>query len=242
NVPAINQLRLRGAWGAAGQQPDAFASTRLYTPITGANGQPGLTPITYGNDDLGPERGEELELGFDASAFDSRVDLTFTAFWRKTKDALVERPLAPSLGYTAHTLGSFQLTNAGLISSWGTETALGVRALTEGPLRWDLDVAFTTLGNRIDDLAGIERIPVQRGRAHEQGYPLASIIEYKVVSADFVNGTSGAVTNVMCDGGTGADGQQMGGAPVPCEEAPRVYWGQGEPTWLLNLVSSWTLF
>src|SRR5690606_20718377 len=71
---------------------------------------------------------------------------------------------------------------------------------------------------------------------------LASIIEYKVVSADFVEGNAGAVTNVMCDGGTGPDGKQMGGPPVPCDEAPRVFWGQGEPKWLLNFVSSWTLF
>ncbi|MQA92271.1 MAG: TonB-dependent receptor plug domain-containing protein [Gemmatimonas sp.] len=242
NVPFIDQLRLRGAWGAAGQQPDAFASTRLFRPISGRGGQPGLTPYTYGNEDLGPERGEELELGFDASVLDSRIDLAFTAFWRKTKDALVERPLAPSVGYTSQTLGSFQLTNAGLISSWGTETALGIRALTGGPLGWDVNLAFTTLGNRIDDLAGISRIPVQRGRAHEEGYPLASIIEYKVVSADFVDGVSGPVTNLMCDGGTGPDGKQMGGPPVPCDEAPRVFWGKGEPTWLLNVVSNWNLF
>ncbi|MQA90747.1 MAG: TonB-dependent receptor plug domain-containing protein [Gemmatimonas sp.] len=238
----ISQLRLRGAWGAAGQQPDAFAATTLFQPVTGPEGQPALTPRTYGNPDLGPERGEELELGFDAEFLNGRMDMTFTSFWRKTKDALVARPLGPSLGYTAQTLGSTQLVNVGQISAWGTETALNVQLMTQNPVTWDMSLAFTTLGNRVDDLGGVGRIPLQRGRSMMEGYPLASIIEYRVVSAEFVEGNFGPVTNTMCDGGTGPDGRVRGGAPIPCEDADRVFWGVGEPTRLASLQSSWTLF
>src|SRR5690606_28500378 len=71
NIPLINQFRLRAAWGAAGQQPDAFAATRLYQSVTGPGDQPVLLPDAYGNAGLGPERGEEIEVGFDAAGLDN---------------------------------------------------------------------------------------------------------------------------------------------------------------------------
>jgi hypothetical protein len=64
-LAAVNSLKLRGAWGMAGQQPDVFAAIRLYDPATGPGDGSVLTPQTIGNPDLAPERGEELELGFD---------------------------------------------------------------------------------------------------------------------------------------------------------------------------------
>jgi hypothetical protein len=83
-----------------------------------------------------------------------------------------------------------------------------------------------------------------RGQFHVQGFPIAGIFEREVLSADWVDpvAASGQVTNVMCDGGTGLGGQEMGGAPVPCEEAPYVYFGPSDPTWQVSLNSAWTLF
>jgi hypothetical protein len=36
----ISALRLRGAFGASGQQPEAFAALRSYQPVTGGDGGP----------------------------------------------------------------------------------------------------------------------------------------------------------------------------------------------------------
>ena len=248
NVDFLDQLRIRGAWGAAGQQPNTFAATRLYSPVTGPNQLPALVPKTFGNADLGPERGEELELGFDAELF-GRLSVNFTRYWRSTKDALVTRTVAPSLGVpgvAGSTTGPTQLVNIGEIRAWGTETSVGLDVLRTDPLRWNLNINFTTAGTRIEDLGGAERLQVQRGRAHVEGFPIASIVEFKVVSADFVSGDRGAVTNLMCDGGTGRNGIEQGGSPVPCSEAPRVFYGQSEPSWILsfnsvlNVLSDWT--
>ena len=65
NIGWVSQLRLRGAWGASGQQPDLFAASRLSMAGTGTNQTPTLSPSAFANPDLGPERGEEFELGFD---------------------------------------------------------------------------------------------------------------------------------------------------------------------------------
>ncbi len=244
NPLGLGQFRLRGAWGKSGQQPDAFAATRLYTPITGP-GQGALTPLAIGNPDLGPEVGQELELGFDGSLMDDRLGLEFTWYSRTTNDAIVAAPVRPSVGFPG-----VQLVNIGRTSSWGTETAINFQVFTQNPVRWDLNFAFATMGNKINDMGGLDALIVTasqgsmnaRGQFHVEGFPIAGIFEKEVVSADFISGNSGAVTNVMCDGGRGTAGRRMGGAPVPCADAPQVFFGPGDPTWQVHLNSVWTLF
>ena len=234
----INQLRVRSAWGQAGQQPDVFAATRLFEARAGTGDASYLTPQQFGNPDLGPEKGSEFEFGVDAAAFDDRVGLEFTWYTKTTKDAIVNRPVAPSQGFPG-----FQFVNIGQVSNWGTEVALDVQVLTGERLGADMGVSLGTTYSRIDDMGGIEEIAIRRTRRHVQGYPLAAQFERRVVSAEWVEGPGGAVRDVMCDGGTGADGRRQGGAAVPCAEAPRVYWGrQSEPTWTLQLFPTLTLF
>ncbi len=246
NFDWIDQFRLRGAWGQAGKQPDAFAATRLFTPESGPRAQPILTPDQFGNPSLGPERGEEIELGFDASVLDGRIGGSFTYYRRWTKDAIVGQTIPASLwpGQPNNPTGPVQFVNIGQISNWGTETSLSIQAIAEGPVRLDLDLAFTTQANRIDDMGGIFRIQEGRSRAHYEGFPIAAASDKRVVSADWVDPVAGRgrVTNHMCDGGTGKQGLELGGAPVPCADAPELVWGPTDPTRLLNLTPTLTIF
>lgn len=241
---SIGQLRLRGAWGESGQQPDAFAATRLFRPETGPEGEPILTPKAFGNPDLGPETGSEIELGFEAGFLGNRIGVDFTWYNRTTKDAIVARPIKPSVGFPGT-----QFVNIGRTSNWGTETLVTAQIFTRNPVRWDLDLGLTTMGNRIDDMGGLPPLRVvalsgmpSRSQFHVEGFPIAGLFTKRVVSAEFVSGNSGSVTNVMCDGGTGKSGFEMGGNPVPCENAPRVFWGQVDPSWRVHWSSTWTLF
>ncbi len=52
-----------------------------------------------GNPDLKPERGVELEMGFEALLF-NRITIDATYFNRTTKDAILLRPVAPSTGFS----------------------------------------------------------------------------------------------------------------------------------------------
>ena len=189
------------------------------------------------NPDLAPERGEELELGFDGELWDGRVSASFTWFNRSTKDAILGRIDAPSLG-----TGAIDLVNIGEVKAWGTETSLNVRALDREPLQWDMAIAFTTLGNEIVEMGNIGEVQVGRSRGHHEGFPIAAVSGRRITSAEFVNGVNGPVTNIMCDGGAGKNGLEFGGAPVPCDTAPRLVWGRSEPSWLVNLTSTWALF
>ena len=67
----LGDLRLRGAYGAAGTQPGTFDAARLYTSSTGYQNAAGLVPSSFGNPQLKPERSTELELGFETSLLES---------------------------------------------------------------------------------------------------------------------------------------------------------------------------
>ena len=236
NVDFLNPLRLRGAWGAAGRQPDVLAAARLYEPVPGTDNRPVFAPSSFGNPLLGPERGEELELGFDASLFNGRAQLEFTRYWKTTKDLITDRASLPSQGFPGR-----RFENVGQVDNWGTEIALDVRLVEGGWMSWDVVTAFATMDNELVTLGGdFDRIPIRRSTYHVQGYPLASLLNYRVLSAEL--NQDGQPINMMCDGGTGRGGLEFGGPTVPCSEAPRLYWGTTTDRWTMNMMSTWTLF
>jgi hypothetical protein len=234
-VEFVDQLRLRAAWGAAGQQPGTFAASRLYSPTIGYQDNPALSPDTYGNPELQPERGEELELGFDASFLDDRIGVEFTRFDRTTKDAIINRPLPPSSGFT----GS-QIVNIGQIDAWGNEIAVTARLVQGSRFAWDLDTQFATSENRIVSLGDLETIFAGTQSQHREGYSVADLFMLRVLEAEI--DTDGTVVSATCDGGTGPQGVDPGGSPVPCAEAPQVWLGKTQPTWQFGVGNTFTLF
>lgn len=100
----INALKLRGAWGQAGRAPTAYSAPQTYTVdrvTLGTITSPALRASGLGNPDLKPERGTELELGFDAGLFRDQVGVDFT-FYHKTTDDMLQSIVPPaSTGFTA---------------------------------------------------------------------------------------------------------------------------------------------
>ncbi|MCA9736805.1 MAG: SusC/RagA family TonB-linked outer membrane protein [Gemmatimonadota bacterium] len=246
----IADLKLRAAWGRAGQQPDVFAALRTYQPAVGPNGASTVRPENIGNPDLEPEVGEELELGFDASLFDRRLDIQFTYYDQARKDAIIQVPVRPSVGFPG-----IQFQNIGEISNRGVELALNSSAF-QGT-NWGLDLALnvSTNDNEIVSMGGL---PPQilnganpttgwSGQYYAEGFPLGSIFLKKVVSAD-IQGTGAAArgVNVMCEGGAVIPGtpnlSRGGGSAVPCADAPYLYRGSPIPTREATLSSTLTLW
>ncbi|MXX56632.1 MAG: SusC/RagA family TonB-linked outer membrane protein [Gemmatimonadetes bacterium] len=224
SVPFVNTLKLRAAWGRAGQQPDVFAATRLYEPATGRGGIPTLTPSNIGNPDLQPEVGQELELGFDASLLDQKLTIDFTYYDQTRRDAIVPAAALPSMGFPGT-----QFVNVGEVSNKGFEVALGTQVLRSEDWGLDLGASYATTDNKVVDLGGITPPLIGLpwpGQRHVEGYPVASMFMKKVVSAEW--DASGDLVNVMCEGGDPIFG---GGPPVPCAEAGTAYWGSPTPTW-----------
>ena len=234
----INTLKLRGAYGQSGQQPENFAALQSYEPVTAGSGSPAVTPQFIGNPDLAPERGQEVELGFESGLLDDRVGLEFTWYHQKTRDAILLRDVAPSLGFP----GS-QFINLGAIKNTGLELGLNLNPVRRENLNLDFTVSFSQNDSEVLDLGGEDFIVIGSQR-HMLGFPVAGWFREVVVNAEL--GPDGRAVNVMCDGGRpareGGPPALTGGAPVPCSQAPRLYLGRASPKYEGAVSSTLTLW
>jgi len=228
----FDQLRLRAAWGAAGQQPGTFDAPRLLQPDVGFGDNPVLRPLQFGNPALRPERSEELEAGFDADLFDGRLNVVYTRFERNVTDAIVARAIPRSTGWP----GS-QIVNLGRVRGWGNELSLDVRVLERPNFAWNIGTQLSDFHNRIDDL-GPDRdfISGAGSTRHHIGYAIGDIFYRTVLHAEIDD--EGQVVEALCDGGAGPYGVERGGEPVPCSAAPFVRWGHSQPTWDVGVNST----
>jgi TonB-dependent starch-binding outer membrane protein SusC len=148
----VDELRLRAAWGQAGNAPGPFAAVRTFTfvettdPLTGAKGV-ALIRNTAGNPDVRPERGSEIELGFDAGFLDNRLGAEVTYYNKTTRDALIPVPLPPSEGYVVPTY----LANIGEINNRGLEVALTAIPIQSRTLTWDTRIGLSSNVNKLVD-------------------------------------------------------------------------------------------
>ncbi len=219
-------FRLRGAYGKSGQQPDQFAALRSYQAVAGPGGTPAVRPQFFGNPALGPERGVEIEVGFEAGLFNDRLGIDFTYFDKKTKDAVLAKSVAPSDGFG---LG-VQFVNIGEVLNRGWELQLSNTPVSTRNVKVDLTFHLSHTRNTITDMGGIGDITgVGINQIHRQGFPVAAFFYKKVVSAEL--GANGQPTNMLCDPGitVGANKGFPGGTAVPCAQAAAIYGGQPLP-------------
>jgi TonB-linked SusC/RagA family outer membrane protein len=174
----VQTLKLRAAVGDAGKAPGAFDAVRTWTPVAAENGKPAFSTNTIGNSDLGPERTREVELGFDASAIDGRINLQYTHFSDHTYDALIPVQQAPSLGFS----GS-QLINVGELSSSGHEVMLRADVLRSNAATVNARLGFTKLHSEAGYVGGEVLTIFALGRTFvKEGLPVPSYYGLKVTN------------------------------------------------------------
>lgn len=217
----VDALKLRVAYGQSGQQPLSFSALRTYASITGPNNTPAVTPSSVGNPQLGPERGHEIEAGFDAAFWEEKISLEFTYYNKRTTDAILLRPSSPSSGFTAS-----RYVNAGEILNTGIEAVLKAQLLNRPSLAWDVTLMGATNDAKVQKLAGGDTTIIVGSTQHRIGYAPRSYFRERVVSAKYDEATN-QVTDIMCDDGSGG--------VVPCYNAagqviaPRIYLGRTTP-------------
>jgi TonB-linked SusC/RagA family outer membrane protein len=205
---SLNTLKLRGAYGQSGTQPDAFAALRTFVAAGRANGESGVTPGSVGNDSLKPERARELEVGFEAELF-NRLSLDFSYFHKRTTDAIIQQSSPPSSGFPGN-----QPVNIGATSNRGIELQAIFQALSGQRVAWEIGGNIATNKDRVEDTGLIPFLGSTNVRS-TKGYPINAYWSRRVVSADR-DPTTNAITNVLCDGGAT-------GVPVACSAAPEVF-------------------
>ena len=186
----VNSLRLRGAFGQSGLQPDANAALRFLLPVTSSilvgdqtTSQPSVTIGGLGNIELRPERSTEYEGGFDATVLDNRVDIQFTYYNKSTTDALVNRELPGSLGAT-----QTRVENLGQVMNQGFEISLDVRIVEREDLGWSIAITGAKNSNELIELG--EGVTPLQGFGYKQavGFPLYGLWWPRLESWEDANG------------------------------------------------------
>ncbi|MEO8294785.1 MAG: TonB-dependent receptor, partial [Gemmatimonadota bacterium] len=220
----INTLRVRGALGVSGQQPGTTDAFRFFTPGPGKiNGESevGVTFGSLGNSNLKPERSRELELGIDAGFLNNRVSVELTYYSKNTRDAIVSRELAPSLGSS-----ETQFLNLGQVTNRGAELVVDARMIDKPSFAWDLTLSGSLNRNRLVKLGqGVAPIVFGFGQQrHVEGYPLGGYWSRPILSFDDANG----------DGIIDASEYVLGDTAV--------FVGSGIPTREASINTAFTLF
>lgn len=227
----LSTLKLRAAYGSAGQQPNSFAAVQTYGPSVGSGGTPTVTPLNVGNPDLKPEVSREFEAGFDASLFRDRLSVEASYYNKVTRDGIFSALSSPSSGFPGN-----RFINIGRFTNHGFELAVDGTPIDRDRFRLHARATLATNHNKIDVLGQDNPIPNTVigqlvGAYNVTGFPMGSFFYQRVLSATLI--APGEVTNVMCEGGTDfGDGD---GSVVPCAGAPRIYSGNPTPTWLSAL-------
>jgi TonB-linked SusC/RagA family outer membrane protein len=227
----LSTLKLRAAWGKAGQQPNVFAATQTYGPSSGRGGTPTVTPLNRGNPDLKPEVTREIEAGLDASLFSDRMSLEVTYYNKVTSDGILSALTSPSTGFPGN-----QFINVGQYSNKGWELAIDGSLINTTDFRLNLRGTLATNQNNIDDLGqdtplGNGGLGSVVGQFNVTGFPIGAMFFKRPISAEFDG--SGNLINQLCEGGTNFGAGD--GTAVPCETAPNIFFGQPIPKWLSSL-------
>ncbi len=170
----LGELRLRAAFGQAGNQPGTTDAVPFFRPVpaTDPTGRD-ATGVTFenanvGNRDLKPERTTELEIGFEASAFRDRLSTSWTFYHSETTDVLVEQELAPSLGVSER-----RFVNLAKVRNRGIEGEVNLThrgGRLGGSLSLGVSANFNTLLDLGEDVSPIQ---VQEITVHREGFALA---------------------------------------------------------------------
>jgi TonB-linked SusC/RagA family outer membrane protein len=157
----ITYGKLRAAYGEAGQEPDPYLTSNIYTgglvggqsQGTGVNVGPfgGLvSSIVKGADQLKPERTKEWEVGFDVGLFKDKADISFTNYRSKSVDVILLTPLPPSSGY------QLQANNQASFRGFGQEVTLNIRPITKRDFSWDVGLQWARNRSRVLTLGGAD--------------------------------------------------------------------------------------
>lgn len=166
NYKWLSLLKLKASFGQTGNASGLgnFQSFGLYAPGAAYGLQPGTSPQRFANRNLTWERSEKVDLGFDFSLFDDRIEGGFSLYWSTSRDMLLGLPIPPSQGLND---GNF-VQNVGRLMNNGIEFNLTTRNIeikgkSENELipaktifSWTTEFNISSNQNRILDLGGLK--------------------------------------------------------------------------------------
>ncbi len=178
----LNTLRVRSAYGQSGVNPGATAGLITFNSSTvnvpsapstpSGSDTPGLVAGALGNPNLKPETSSEYEGGFESRLF-NRVDVDFTYYSKKTKDALINQQIAASSASPVLSV----LRNLGSVANSGVELSVNSQLVDRRAFGLDVTVGASHNSNKLlslgRDASGLPNKTIGTGTSRDSvGLPL----------------------------------------------------------------------
>jgi len=144
-VAKVDELKLRLAYGRAGNQPTGGKFTFLTNLIEeGVTGFRASTAL--GLPAIKPETASEIEGGLDLTLFGGRAVVTATQFRKQIDDLILSAAVAPSTGFSSKTI------NGGQIVNHGTELTLEMTPIRTDRLSWVSGTSYSSAKGKVTQL------------------------------------------------------------------------------------------
>lgn len=189
NLSWLDDLKVRAGWGKTGNQliPNVYNSYTLYASDPANNGYDiagtgtsvsgGFDLTQFGNPNGRWETTTSANVGFDASMFNSKLDVVFDWYTRTTSDMLAQIAVPRAQG-----IGTIPFTNIGTMNNKGIDLNIDWKDKAfGGKVRYSVGLNFTHYKNEVLKLNNdpnatlfgfTTRIPSIT--ATKKGYPIAS--------------------------------------------------------------------
>jgi len=191
----INDLKIRAGYGVMGNQINVqpqnsfttFGSnkTNSYYDISGSGSAtvPGFSQTSYGNPDAKWEKDKNLNVGFDGSFFNQKLEIS-ADYYKKTITGLLFNPNLPGTAGTA----TQPFSNVGAMHNTGLDLAITTHQNLGRELKMNATLSFTTYHNVIDAVTlGQPYFEQNSGRfngsfivRNQVGGPVGGFFGYKV--------------------------------------------------------------
>jgi len=154
----LSNAKFRASWGLTGNNRTTTPYD-FYSQIATLPGNPdsydyvfdgnivsGYYPSNMSNEKLKWETTEQYNVGFDFSAFDSRIKLTFDWYLKNTRDLLLQATIPASSGYTSAML------NVGSMQNKGYEVTLDLVPVQKKNFSWNMNFNIAINRNKVTAL------------------------------------------------------------------------------------------
>ena len=148
NKPWLEDLKLRFTMGETGNDDIGESSAASYYQAIKYRETVGLYPAVLANESLGYEKVQQMNGGLDIALWGNRLSSTIDVFSAQTNNMLVYTPVDAYLGY------DLRAENAGTMKNSGIEFTATWRVMDRNAFKWDVQLNFTTLTNKITSLKG----------------------------------------------------------------------------------------
>ncbi len=221
NVTPVSDLKLRLGWGTVGNQSvPPFQTLSIYGSTSYANPNEststGFIPSNFPNPNLQWETTEQYNVGLDLGLLANRLNITFDAYLKQTKNDLLQEFKTPgSSGFTTMWM------NRGTIRSKGLEFMVDASPVSKKDIRWNVNANITfnrskliSLGMPYGDIGALKNVSGYVGSNLSSSNLLAQpaniFLDGYAVGLYFGYKTAGIMTQEMYDAQDPAKRMKLG--------------------------------